>query len=164
MIYAIRPSPDNSLGRGTKMSLAARNSIRPARRPLKYWSGSRVEAEGMDGKERVRRIPFRGLQQTSDAARRPFCFAPEGLRRFWRWPALLAWPRSLRISALRSRLGHRQKSTATRPIPVLQRSPMGAQGQAGRIAQSRYFAATNCRLSRSTGFPRADDRLLLKLP
>jgi hypothetical protein len=66
--------------------------------------------------------PRSGLQRRSDAARRPFCFAPVGLRRFWRWPALLAWPRSLRISALRSRLGQRQKSTATRSIPVSQRS------------------------------------------
>jgi len=89
---------------------------------LKYWDGSRVEAEGADGKERMRRIPFSGLQRTSDAARRPFCFAPEELRRFWRWPALLAWPRSLRISALRSCLGQRQKSTARRSIPVFQRS------------------------------------------
>ena len=91
-------------------------------RPLKYWNGPRVEAEGVDGKERARRIPVSGLQRTSDAARRPFCLAPVGLRRFWRWPALLAWPRSLRISALRSRLGQRQKSTATRSIPVSQRS------------------------------------------
>lgn len=30
-----------------------------------------------------------------------------GLRRSWRWPALLAGPRSLRISALRMRLGQR---------------------------------------------------------
>ena len=66
---------------------------------MKYRDGSRVGAEGANGKERVRRIPFSGLQRASDAARRLFCLAPEGLRRFWRWPALLAWPRSLRISA-----------------------------------------------------------------
>ena len=35
-----------------------------------------------------------GLQRASDAASRPFCLAPHGLRRIWRWPALLAWPRS----------------------------------------------------------------------
>ncbi len=91
-------------------------------RSLKYWNGPRVEAEGADGKERARRIPTAGCNEASDAARRSFCLAPEGLRRFWCWPALLAWPRSLRISVLRSRLGQRQKSTATPPIPVFQRS------------------------------------------
>jgi len=35
---------------------------------LKYWDGSRVEAEGADGKERMRRIPFSGLQRMSDVA------------------------------------------------------------------------------------------------
>ena len=52
--------------------------------------------------------PLLGLQRASDAARCPFCFAPHELRRFWRWPTLLARPRSLRISALRSRLCQHQ--------------------------------------------------------
>ena len=38
-----------------------RRIVRKIRRLLKYWNGSRVEAEGADGKERVRRIPFLGL-------------------------------------------------------------------------------------------------------
>ena len=60
---------------------------------MKNWSGSRVEAEGADGKERARRIPAMGLQRASDVARRPFCLAPHGLRSFWRWPTLLVWSR-----------------------------------------------------------------------
>ena len=36
-----------------------------------------------------------GLQRLSDAASRPFSFAPRGLRRFWHGPALLSWPRSI---------------------------------------------------------------------
>jgi hypothetical protein len=83
---------------------------------LKYWNGPRVEAEGADDKERVRRIPYSGLQRTSDAASRPFRLAPEGLRLPWRWPALLAWPRSLRISALRSRLDQRQSRQQRGPF------------------------------------------------
>jgi hypothetical protein len=58
------------------------DSLARLKRLLKYWSKSRVEAEGPDGKERVRRIPFSGLQRASDAARRLFCLAPEGLRQF----------------------------------------------------------------------------------
>src|SRR4029077_5570316 len=41
---------------------------------------------------------------------------------------------------------------------------MGGQGQADRIAQSKYFAAKSCRLSRSTDCPHAADLLLSKLP
>src|SRR6266542_2581217 len=84
------------------------------------WAARRVRRGGWQGASEAH--PRSGLQRTSDAARRPFWLAPGGLRRFWCWPALLAWPRSLRISVLRSRLGQRQKSTATRSIPVFQRS------------------------------------------
>ena len=79
---------------------------RVVRRLLKYWSGSRVEAERADGKERARRIPAAGCNERADAAScRLSASRRDGLRRFWRWPALLAGSRSLRISALRSRLG-----------------------------------------------------------
>src|SRR5438477_8106631 len=64
-----------------------------------------------------------GLERTSDAASCPSASRPQGLRRFWRWPALLAWPRSLRISALRFAPWPAPKSTATRPTPVFQQSP-----------------------------------------
>ena len=40
--------------------------------------------------------PAMGLQRASDAARRPFCLAPHGLRSFWRWPSRrgdLTWSR-----------------------------------------------------------------------
>ena len=37
--------------------------------------------------------PQGGPERASDAARRPFCLAPHGLRCLWPWPALLAWPR-----------------------------------------------------------------------
>src|SRR5947208_10770149 len=76
------------------------------------WVARRGRRGGWQGASEAH--PRSELQRRSDAARRPFRLAPVGLRRFWRWPALLAWPRSLRISALRSRLGQRQKSTATR--------------------------------------------------
>src|SRR5207253_5402514 len=49
--------------------------------------------------------------------------ALQGCVDFWRWPALLAWPRSLRISALRFAPWPAPKSTATRPTPVFQQSP-----------------------------------------
>jgi hypothetical protein len=84
------------------------------------WAVRRARRGGWQGASEAH--PRSGLQRRSDAAKRPFWLAPGGLCRFWRWPALLAWPRSLRISALRSRLSQRQKSTATRPIPVYQRS------------------------------------------
>ncbi|PYJ90999.1 MAG: hypothetical protein DME20_05435 [Verrucomicrobia bacterium] len=90
---------------------------------MKYWNGSRVEAEGADGKKRARRIPFSGLQRASDAARRPFCLAPAGLRRFWRWPVLLAWPRSAADIGAALAPWPASKSTATRLTPVFQQPP-----------------------------------------
>ena len=60
---------------------------------MKNWGWSRGEAEGADGKESSEAHPRSGLQRASDAARRPFCLAPHGLRWFWRWPALLAGSR-----------------------------------------------------------------------
>jgi hypothetical protein len=87
------------------------------RRLLKYWSGSRVEAEG-----RVARSECGASLQragTSERRRQPFfCFAPQGLRRFCprKHSGLLAWPRSLRISALRSRLGQRQNRQQRGPL------------------------------------------------
>src|SRR5258705_10619915 len=60
-------------------------------------------------------IPAAGCDRACNAARRPKALSPEGLRRFWRWPALLAWPRSLRISALRSRLAQRQNRRNATP-------------------------------------------------
>ena len=116
------------------------------RRLLKYWSGSRVEAEGQKGWQGASEAhprPDTSGQRKSDAAERPFCLAPVGLRRFWRWPALLAWPRSLRISVLRSRLGQRQKSTATRSIPESQRSHKRSSSCAIGFATSASPITTN---------------------
>jgi len=51
----------------------------------------------VDDKERARPHPQSGLQRASDAASRPFCLAPAGLRRNWPWPGRrgdLAGPRS----------------------------------------------------------------------
>ncbi|CAN5593728.1 hypothetical protein BH20VER3_BH20VER3_05480 [soil metagenome] len=68
-------------------------SLAPVKRLLKNWSGLRVEAEGADGKERARRIPARGCNERATPPGRPFCLAPQGLRCFRPWPALLAWSR-----------------------------------------------------------------------
>ena len=69
-----------------------------------------------DGKERARRIPAAGCNERATHASCPSASRPTGLRRFWRWPALLAGPRSLRISALRSRLGQRQNRQQRGPL------------------------------------------------
>jgi len=62
-------------------------------RPLKYWNGPRVEAEGGAVKKRVRRIPARAQQKATRQT--PLLPRAVGLRRFWRWPGVLAWwPRS----------------------------------------------------------------------
>src|SRR6267378_3775305 len=76
-------------------------------RLLKYWSGSRVEADGQRARSERGASPQRAVTRER---RRPLlvCLAPDGLRRFWRWPALLAGSRPLRISALCSRLDQRQ--------------------------------------------------------
>lgn len=62
----------------------------------------------MDGKERMRRIPFSGLQRASDAARRFFRLAPFGVASLLPLAGVAPLARSLRISALRSRRGQRQ--------------------------------------------------------
>ena len=57
-------------------------------RPLKYWNGPRVEAEGTDGKKRVRRIPAAGCNERAtrpdapSASRQEGCvaFGPESFR------------------------------------------------------------------------------------
>src|SRR5438477_8317338 len=62
----------------------------------------------------------------NDRATPPAALLPRavhGCGGFWPWPALLAWPRSLRISALRFAPWPAPKSTATRPTPVFQQSP-----------------------------------------
>ena len=61
---------------------------------MKYWGGPRAEAEGADGKERVRRIPFSGLQRTSDAA------SPESFRGQLPLP-----PRAQRVASILSLAG-----------------------------------------------------------
>src|SRR5476651_992701 len=83
-----------------------------------------------DGKERVRRIPAGGCNERATqpapkafGASCPSASRRRRLRRFWRWPSLLAWPRSLRISALRFAPWPAPKSTAPRPTPVFQQSP-----------------------------------------
>ena len=84
-------------------------------RLLKYWSGSRVEADGRRARSERGASPQRAVTRER---RRPLlgCLAPDGLRRFWRWPALLGGPRSLRISALRSRLDQRQNRQQRGPL------------------------------------------------
>src|SRR5436190_16442468 len=87
-----------------------------------------------DGKERVRRIPAAGC---NDRATQPAALLPRALQGccgFWRWPALLAWPRSLRISALRFAPWPTPKSTATRPIPVFQQSPRAFRRQMSTLS------------------------------
>ena len=70
------------------------------RRLLKYWSGSRVEAKG--GRQGAREAhPLQRAVTTERRRQLPFCLAPSTVAWIWRWPALLAWPRSLRISTLR---------------------------------------------------------------
>jgi hypothetical protein len=56
------------------------------------WPARRDRRAGWQGANEAH--PQCGLQRASDAASRPFCLAPEGLRRIWRWPALLAGPGS----------------------------------------------------------------------
>jgi hypothetical protein len=84
-------------------------------RLLKYWSGSRVEADGRRARSERGASPQRAVTRER---RRPLlvCLAPDGLRRFWRCPALLAGPRSLRISALLSRLDQRQNRQQRGPL------------------------------------------------
>src|SRR5207302_9512462 len=47
-------------------------------RLLKYWSRSRVEAEGMDGEERVRRIPAWGCNERATRPAALSASRPEG--------------------------------------------------------------------------------------
>src|SRR6478735_730627 len=82
---------------------------------LKSREGSRESALGRLARRTRGSIPAAGCDRACNAARRPKALSPVGLPRFWRWPALLAWPRSLRISALRSRLAQRQNRRNATP-------------------------------------------------
>lgn len=78
-------------------------------------------ARRAEGKERTRRISVAGCKE---GATTPFCLSasrPTGCNRFWRWPTLLARPRSLRMSALRSRLGQRQNRQQRGPLQYFNR-------------------------------------------
>jgi len=93
-----------------------------ARRLLKYWSGPRVEAEGMDGKERVRRIPAAGC---NDRATRPAALLPRACRVASIFP-LAGVARLVEIAAdidTAFAPWPARKSIATRPTPVFQQSP-----------------------------------------
>ncbi len=72
-------------------------------RLLKYWSGPRVEAEGADGKERVRRIPAAGC---NEGATRPD--APSGSRP----KGCFAFGAGQRCSLGRDRCGYRRCARA----------------------------------------------------
>src|SRR6476660_4206455 len=82
---------------------------------LKSREGSRESALGRLARRTRGSIPAAGCDRACNAARRPKALSPVGLPRFWRRPALLAWPRSLRISALRSRLAQRQNRRNATP-------------------------------------------------
>jgi hypothetical protein len=69
----------------------------------------------------------------ANAARRPKALSPYGLCRFWRWPALLAWPRSPWISALRSRLGQRQNRRQRTPS-LLFSKPLNGQDESALLS------------------------------
>src|SRR6266446_5446957 len=76
-----------------------------------------------DGKEQARRIPAGGC---NEQATQPAALLPRALQGCVDFGAGLrcsAWPRSLRISALRFAPWPAPKSTATRPTPVFQQSP-----------------------------------------
>ncbi len=82
-----------------------------------------METEGANGKERVRRIPFSGLQRASDAARRFFRLVP------CRVASLLPLAGVARLAEIAADIGAAlapwpaPKSTATRLTPVLQQPP-----------------------------------------
>src|SRR5204863_3256926 len=60
------------------------------RRLLKYWNGSRVDAEGADGKEESGASLFAGCNERATPPDAYFGSRPKGCCRFWCWPALLA--------------------------------------------------------------------------
>jgi hypothetical protein len=103
-----------AIPRAILIAASLQNRLAQETAEILKWVARRGRRGGWQGANEAH--PRRGLQRTGDAASRPFRLAPEGLRRFCRWPALLAWPRSLRISALRSRLGQRQNRQQRGPI------------------------------------------------
>ena len=68
-------------------------------RPLKYWNGPRVESEGADGKERVRRIPAAGCNERATRPDAPSGSRPEGC---------VAFGAGRRCSLGRDRCGYRR--------------------------------------------------------
>ena len=98
---------------------------------MKYWNGSRVEAEGRMARSEGGASPKRAAT-TERRGQLPFCLAPATVALILALASVAPGPRSLRISALRFAPWPTPKSTATRPIPVFQQSPKG-------YSQRRYL-------------------------
>src|SRR5437773_5197976 len=89
-----------------------------------------------DGKERVRRIPAAGCNERATQRAALLPRALQGCVDFGAGLQLLAWPRSLRISALRFAPWPTPKSTATRLTPVFQQSPRIPKARRTRAVSS----------------------------
>src|SRR5437870_2801246 len=99
-----------------------------ARRLLKYWSGSRVEAEGRMARSEGGASPERAVT-TERRCQLPFCLAPSTVALIF---ALAGGARWAEVRAGRAMAADidaalapwpTPKSTATRPTPVFQQSP-----------------------------------------
>lgn len=92
---------------------------------MKSWSGSRAEAEGQMAKDRGSRIPARGLQRTSDAAKAAFLLRAHrvcvdfGAGR----PAFAGLTEITADIDTTLAPWTPPKSTVTRPTPLFQQSP-----------------------------------------
>ena len=73
-----RPRLRLRYGRNLRTNYRSEVFYQPPRRLLKNWSGSRVEAEGADGKERARRIPARGCHERATPPDAPSASRPKG--------------------------------------------------------------------------------------
>ena len=72
-------------------------------RSLKYWNRPRVEREGADGKERMRRIPAAGCNERATQPDAPSRSRPEGC---------VAFGAGRRYSPGRDRFGYRRCARA----------------------------------------------------
>ncbi len=77
---------------------------------MKYWDGSRVEAEGADGKERMRRIPLQRAATNERRGQTPL------LLRVRRVASLLALAGVTRLAEIAADIG---AALAPWPVPKL---------------------------------------------